>query len=94
MFNRITAFLDDTKSLTGAQNNFRKGKCIETAIQAFIQQTQEALDKKAQAIGIFIDLSKAYDTLNNMRLLEKLALCGIRGVAYSWFKSYLTHRRQ
>ena len=50
MLNRITAFLDDTKSLTGAQNGFRKGKCIETAIQSFIQQTQEALDKRAQAI--------------------------------------------
>ena len=94
MFNRLTAFLDDTKALTGAQNGFRKGKCIETAVQSFIQQTQEALDKRAQAIGIFIDLSKVYDTLNHTRLLEKLVLYGIRGVAYLWFKSYLTHRRQ
>lgn len=61
MFNRITAFLDDTKSLTGAQNGFRKGKCIETVIQSFIEHTQETLDKRTQATGIFIDLSKAYD---------------------------------
>jgi hypothetical protein len=73
MFNRITSFLNETKSLTEAQNGFRKGKYIETTIQALKEPIREALDKRKHAIGIFIDLSKAYDTLNHERLLEKLA---------------------
>jgi hypothetical protein len=55
---------------------------------------QEALDKGVHSIGIFIDLSKAYDTLNHKALLEKLSSCGIRGITNLWFKSYLTNRRQ
>jgi hypothetical protein len=61
---------------------------------------QEALDKGVHAIGIFIDLTKAYDVLNYKLLLEKLSSyyyllinCGIRGSMNSWFRSYLTNRR-
>jgi hypothetical protein len=45
-------------------------------------------------IGIFIDLSKAYDILNHNLLLEKLFHYGIRGTANSWFRPYLFRRRQ
>ena len=45
-------------------------------------------------VGIFIDLTKAYDVLNHKLLLAKLYSCGIRGTTYSWFRSYLTNRRQ
>jgi hypothetical protein len=54
---------------------------------------QEALDKQVHTIGIFIDLTKAYDVLNHKLLLEKLSSCGIRGTMNSWFRSYLTNRR-
>jgi hypothetical protein len=55
---------------------------------------QEAFDKAIHLIGIFIDLTKAYDTLNHKVLLEKLSFYGIRGITNLWFKSYLTNRRQ
>jgi hypothetical protein len=45
MFNRLTPFLHENKILTEAQNGFRKGKLIETAVQSFIEIIQEALDK-------------------------------------------------
>jgi hypothetical protein len=94
IFNRLLPLLYDNKILTEAQNGFRKGKRIETAIRAFIEIIQEALDKRAHAIGIFIDLTKTYDTLNHKVLLEKFSSYGIRGIGNSWFKSYLTNRRQ
>jgi hypothetical protein len=71
-----------------------KGKCIETAVQSFIEIMQEALDKGVHSIGIFIDLTKAYDTLNHKALLEKLSSYAKRGITNLWFKSYLTNRRQ
>jgi hypothetical protein len=86
--------LTKNKIFTEAQNGFRKGKCIETTIQSFIEIIQESPDKGLYTIGIFIDLTKAYDTLNHKVLLEKLCSYRIRGTANSWFKSYLTNRRQ
>jgi len=57
MFNRLIPFLDENKILTEAQNGFQKGKCIETAVQSFIEIIQEAFDKGVHSIGIFIDLT-------------------------------------
>jgi hypothetical protein len=94
MFSRLIPFLSENKIFTEAQNGFRKGKCIETAIPSFIEIIQESLDKGLHTIGIFIDLIKACGILNHKVLLEKLSSYGIRGTANSWFKSYLTNRRQ
>ena len=94
MYNRIISFLYENNILSEAQNGFRKGKSIDTAVQAFIGRIQKALDKRVHTIGIFIDLKKAYDVLNHKLLLEKLAYYGIRGCANLWFRSYLTHRKQ
>jgi len=71
MYNRLISFFHKNNIFTEAQYGFRKGKCIETATQALIERIQEALDKKIYTIGIFIDLSKAYDVLNHELLLEK-----------------------
>ena len=94
MFNRLIPFLYKNKILTETQNGFRKGKCIETAVKSFIETDQEALDKEIHSIGIFIDLTKAYDTMNHEVLLEKLSFYGIRGITNLCFKSYLTNKRQ
>jgi hypothetical protein len=74
MFSTLIPFLYYNKILTEAQNDFRKGKCIETAIQAFIEIIQQALYIGALTTGIFIDLTKAYDTLNHNVLLENYHL--------------------
>ena len=53
-----------------------------------------SLEDKQFSIAIFIDLSKAFDTVNHDILLEKLYFYGIRGQVYTWFKSYLSNRSQ
>jgi hypothetical protein len=50
--------------------------------------------KKKNAIGIFLDLRRAYDVLNHKVLLSKLNSYGIRSEAKIWFESYLSHRKQ
>ena len=94
MYNRIISFLYENKILSEAQNGFRKGKSIDTAVHSFIGRIQKALVKRVHTIGIFIDLKKAYDALNHKLLLEKLFYYGIRGSSNLWFRSYLTHRKQ
>jgi retron-type reverse transcriptase len=85
MYNRIIFFLYENKIFTEAQNGFRKGKCIETAVQSFNEMIQEALDKQVHTVGIFIDLTKAYDVLNHKLLLEKLSSNGVSGTMNSCF---------
>ena len=61
-----------------AQNGFKKGKSIDTAVQSFIGRIQKALDKQYHTIQIFIDLTKTYDIFNHKLLLGKLFYYGIR----------------
>jgi hypothetical protein len=94
MYNRITSFLYENKILSEAQIGSRKGKSIDTAVQSYIERIHEALDKRVHTIGLFIDLSKAYDVLNHNFLIEKLSCYGIRGSTDLWFRSYLFHRKK
>ena len=55
---------------------------------------KRGLDDKKYTCGIFIDLCKAFDTVDHNILLSKMHHYGIRGVVYNLFKSYLTNRVQ
>ena len=64
------------------------------ALLELIGEITSAVDNKKCTIGVFIDLSKAFDTIDHKLLLTKLEHYGIRGVAYDWIKSYLCERKQ
>ena len=64
------------------------------ALLNIIDQITQQLDSKALSLGIFIDLSKAFDTIDHNILINKLEIYGIRGIALNWFKSYLSNRMQ
>ena len=59
-----------------------------------IQKIMDALDKGEFACGVFVDLQKAFDTVDHKILLKKLCHYGVRGVALDLFKSYLSGRSQ
>ena len=73
---------------------FRKNFSTELAIIQLLDKIIDSLSRKEHIIAIFMDLSKAFDTIDHNILLYKLKNYGIRGIALSWFKSYLSDRKQ
>ena len=94
MFNRLTNFLNKYEILYEQQYGFRQHFSTDFALIELSDKIARAMDDKKPMIGIFIDLSKAFDTLNHNILLQKLLNYGIRGIANNWFRNYLSERVQ
>ena len=88
-----TIFILCTKQLF-IQLGFRHKHSTTHTLIKICDQIQKAIDKGQLACGVFIDLQKAFDTVNHKILLSKLSYYGVRGNALDWFKSYLTMRTQ
>lgn len=91
---RLSKFINKYKLLSPTQYGFREGKSTQDAIQFLTGDIYNALDKGIPSIAIFIDLTKAFDTVDHSILLGKLEDIGIRGTSYELFKNYLTDREQ
>jgi retron-type reverse transcriptase len=76
------------------QFGFRRNNSTNHALLNLTQKIMDALDKGEYACGIFIDLQKAFDTVDHEILFKKLYQYVIRGTTLSLFKSYLTNRSQ
>ena len=94
MYNRLLSYLDKINILTDKQYGFRENYSTYMAIINLVDQISNELDKKHCTLGIFIDLSKEFDTINHTILLDKLPIYGIRGLSNDWFKSYLSNCNQ
>lgn len=94
MSTRITNFLEECNIFSNTQHGYLKGKSTQTAIHQFTQSIINLLEDNKIALGIFIDLTKAYDCINRNYLLQKMCKYGIRGNAQKWFQSYFSNRQQ
>ena len=94
MHKRIYAFLEKYELLYELQFGFRAGYSTTHALIHMTEAIRSALDSGSVTCGIFVDFQKAFDTVNHDILLKKLDHYGFRGVINSWFRSYLTDRKQ
>ena len=94
MYKRLYNFLEVHKILYNLQFGFRASHSVNHALISLTESIKNSLDNKKFGCGIFLDLQKAFDTVNHQILLNKLEHYGIRGTALAWFSSYLSNRSQ
>ena len=86
--------LNDTNILVNEQFGFREKSSTETAMYALLNNVLSSLEKKYLVDGLFCDLHKAFDCVNQDILLAKIKFDGISGIANKLMRSYLENRYQ
>ena len=94
IYSRLYSFLSSQGILHDSQFGFRKGHSTSHALNYSVHHIKQSLKSGDHVLGIFIDLSKAFDTLDHSILLQKLSMYGIRGQTHKLLESYLSNRSQ
>ena len=94
IYNQMYSFFTKQQLFNDNQYGFRSGHSTEHAILEVIDRTIAALDSNETPINIFIDLSKAFDTIDHSILLGKLQFYGMDADALKLMESYLKNRKQ
>ena len=93
MYKRTYSFLETNNQIYKSQYAFITSHSCENAICEFVSEIIKGKQDGMYTLAVFLDLSKAFDSLEHDALLNKLYKYGIRGVAYKWFESYLSSRQ-
>ena len=94
MHTRLYGFLESHNCIHKKQFGFRTKHSTNHALIELTESVRSALDSGMISCAVFIDLQKAFDTVDHEILLKKLEFYGVRGTALGWFRSYLHRRKQ
>ena len=87
-------FFNSNNIIYDFEFGFRQQYSTSHVLINIIDNIRKALDDGNIGCGVFVDLQKAFDTVDHRVLLAKLNHYGIRGISNDWFKSYLSNRNQ
>jgi hypothetical protein len=94
VYHQLSKYINDNNLLYIYQSGFRKNHSCETALQITLSKFKKAIDDNKIVIAVFLDLKRAFETIDRNLLLKKLEDVGLGGSVLSWFKSYLSGRTQ
>ena len=94
IFHHIMSHLNALNILNPLQHGFRPNHSCQTQLVSFIEDIQLSMNNHKQVDLLFLDFSKAFDTVPHRRLLNKLTFYGIQGPILQWISSWLTKRNQ
>ena len=94
VYNSVMSFLDEHNKLSVSQHGFRSGHSCQTQLLEVVHHWAQTLERRSSSHIVFLDFSKAFDTVPHERLLMKLDDIGVRGELLSWLRSFLMKRRQ
>ena len=93
-YKRLLSYISSQNILYDNQFGFRARHSTGLALNILVDKITESLDSGESTVGVFLDFSKAFDTVDHNILLSKLYTYGIRGPPLSWIRSYLSNRQQ
>ena len=94
MYNRLCKYICEEKLLYLQQFGFQKSDSTDHAIVYLADQIYESFENDSYILGVFIDLSETFDTINHSILLKKLKMYDVNTTNIAWFASYLNGRKQ
>ena len=94
VFTRLNLFFEKNGIIPEFQYGFRSGRSTQDATSVLADTLLEAKDNKLCSGAVFLDVRKAFDTVDHARLLSKLWNCGVNGNVHLWLSNYLSDRSQ
>lgn len=91
---QLEEHLENNEIIIENQSGFRKGHSCEAALNMVLTSWKETMSRRKSILCVFLDLKRAFETIDRAILLEKLSKYGVNGVEKDWFTSYLTGRTQ
>lgn len=94
LYSRFSNFFNQNDTLYSQQFGFRRKHSTAMATNIAVHKITQGFELNEYTMGIFLDISKAFDTIDHSILVDKLSHYGIRGIALEWVESYLQERKQ
>lgn len=92
--NQLVQYIEDNNLISPYQSAFRSNYSCESTLNLVIDDWKRANDQGEQIVIVFLDLKRAFETIDRKKMLQKLEQMGVDGVELNWFRSYLNSRKQ